>query len=118
MENLDLGESSGHSNKGSNKSPDNHPIKDFTTRSGGISGSSEGTWKPEGKHTNSIHQVCVIISVTVEDDYEGNNLVINSQGDNLGNTHTKQREKVYVSAGEWKMIKSTVNHGTAVPADS
>jgi hypothetical protein len=31
MENLDLGESSGHSDKGSNKSPDNHPVKDFTT---------------------------------------------------------------------------------------
>jgi hypothetical protein len=26
-------------------------------------------------------------------------------------------EKVYVSAGEWKMIKSAFNHGTIVPAD-
>jgi hypothetical protein len=69
MENLDLGESSGHSNNGSNKSLDNYPVKDFTTQSGGVSNSNEGTRKPEGKHTNSIHQVCVIISEAVEDDY-------------------------------------------------
>jgi hypothetical protein len=31
MENLDLGESSGHSDKGSNKSLNNYPVKDFTT---------------------------------------------------------------------------------------
>jgi hypothetical protein len=55
MENLDLGESSGHSDKGSNKSLDNYPVKDFTTQSGGVSDSSEGTQKLEGKHTNSIH---------------------------------------------------------------
>jgi hypothetical protein len=30
----------------------------------------------------------------------------------------KEREKIYVSAGEWKMIKLAVNHGTIVPADS
>jgi hypothetical protein len=62
--------------------------------------------------------MCIIISEAVEDDYGGNNPVINSQGDNLGNIHRKEREKVYVSAGEWKMIKSAVNHGTIVPADS
>jgi hypothetical protein len=55
--------------------------------------------------------MCVIISEAVEDDYGGNNSVINSQGDNPGNIHRKEREKVYVSAGEWKMIKSAVNHG-------
>jgi hypothetical protein len=44
--------------------------------------------------------------------------VINSQGDNPRNTHRKEREKVYVLAGEWKVIKSAVNHGTTVPADS
>jgi hypothetical protein len=34
----------------------------------------------------------------LQDDYGGNNPVINSQGDNLGNNHRKEREKVYVSA--------------------
>jgi hypothetical protein len=54
----------------------------------------------------------------LQDDYGGNNPVINSQGDNPGNNHRKEREKVYVSAGEWKMIKSAVDHGMTIPADS
>jgi hypothetical protein len=62
--------------------------------------------------------MCVIITKAAEDDDGRNNPVINSQGDNPGNTHRKEREKVYVSAQEWKMIKSAVNHGTTVPADS
>jgi hypothetical protein len=40
--------------------------------------------------------------------------VINSQGDNQG----KEREKVYVSTGEWRMITSVVNNGTTIPTDS
>jgi hypothetical protein len=43
MKKLDLGESSGHSDKGSNESFDNYPVTDFTTRSGGVSNSDEGT---------------------------------------------------------------------------
>jgi hypothetical protein len=60
----------------------------------------------------------VIISEAVEDDYGGNNPVINSQGDNTGNNHRREREKVYVSIGESKMIKSAVNHSTTIPADT
>jgi hypothetical protein len=33
--------------------------------------------------------------------------------------HTKkEKEKVHVSAGEWRMIKSAINHGTEVPEGS
>jgi hypothetical protein len=66
MENLDLGKSSGYSDKGSNESLDNYLVKDFTIRSGGVSDSNEGTRKPEGKHTNIIHEMCIIISEAVE----------------------------------------------------
>jgi hypothetical protein len=59
-------------------------------------------WRPEGKHTSRIHQVCIIISEAIEDDDGGNNPVINSQDVNQGNSHRKEREKVYVSAGEWR----------------
>jgi hypothetical protein len=118
MENLDLGESSGHSDKGSNETFDNYLIIDFTTRSGGVSDSDKGTQRPEGKYTTSVHQMCFIITEAAEDGDSSNNRVINSQGDNPRNTHRKEREKVYVSAGEWKMIKSAVNNGMAVPADS
>jgi hypothetical protein len=45
-------------------------------------------------------------------------LVINAQGGNPGNDHRKEKEKVYVSAGEWRMIMSAINHGTGIPADS
>jgi hypothetical protein len=75
-------------------------------------------WRPGGKHTSRIHQVCVIISKVAKDDDGGNNLVINSEIVNQGNSQRKEREKVYVSAGEWRMIKSAVNHGTTIPVES
>jgi hypothetical protein len=30
----------------------------------------------------------------------------------------KKKEKVYVSAREWRIIMSAINHGTEVPANS
>jgi hypothetical protein len=30
----------------------------------------------------------------------------------------KEKKKVHVSAGEWRMIKSAINHGTEVPEGS
>jgi hypothetical protein len=99
IENLDLGESSGHSDKGSNESYDNYPVTDFTTRSDGVSDSDEGTQRLEGKYSTSVHQMCVIITKAIEDDDGRNNPVINSQGDNLGNTHMKERRK-YMSQQE------------------
>jgi hypothetical protein len=117
MENLDLGELSGYLDKGSNESFDNYPVKDLTTQSCGVSNSNEDTWRPEGKHTNNIHQMCVIISEAAEDDDGGNNPVINSQGDNQGNNHRIERKEVYVSTGEWRMIKSAISRGMAIPVD-
>jgi hypothetical protein len=40
------------------------------------------------------------------------------QVDKLRSNGKKEKEKVHVSAGEWKMIMSAINHGTDVPADS
>jgi hypothetical protein len=74
-------------------------------------------WRLEGKHTNNIHQVCIIISKAAEDDDGGNNPMINSQDVNQGNYSKKERDKVYVSAGVWRMIKLVVNHGTTILAD-
>jgi hypothetical protein len=118
MENLDIGESTSSSDKDPNERFDNYPVKDFTTRSGGVFDSNKDTWRPEAKRTNIIHQMCIITSKAAEDDDGGSNPVINSQGDNQGNNHRKEKEKVYVSAGEWRMIKTAVNHGMAIPADS
>jgi hypothetical protein len=46
------------------------------------------------------------------------NLVVNAQGGNPRNNHMKEKEKVYVSAGEWRTIMSAINHITGIPTDS
>jgi hypothetical protein len=55
MENLNLGESSGYSDKGSDKNFNNYLVMDFTTQSGGVSDNNENMWRPGGKHSGSIH---------------------------------------------------------------
>jgi hypothetical protein len=45
-------------------------------------------------------------------------LVVNAQGENPRNNHRKEKDKVYVSTGEWRMIMSAINHGTGIPMDS
>jgi hypothetical protein len=40
------------------------------------------------------------------------------QVDKIRNNGKKEEEKVHVSAREWRMIMTAVNHGTDVPADS
>jgi hypothetical protein len=36
----------------------------------------------------------------------------------LRSSSKKEKEKIHVSAGEWRIIMSAINHGTEVPADS
>jgi hypothetical protein len=102
MENLDLGESMGLSDFSQNFSKDT--TADFTTQNCVIS--------------NNIHQVCVIITEAVEDDDVTDNTIVNTQINNPRSNSRKEKEKIYVSAGEWRVIMSAVNHGTEVPADS
>jgi hypothetical protein len=40
------------------------------------------------------------------------------QVDKLRSNGKKEKEKVHISAGEWRMFMSAINHGTDVPADS
>jgi hypothetical protein len=40
------------------------------------------------------------------------------QVDKIRSNGKKEKEKVHVSAGEWRMIMTAINHGTDVPADS
>jgi hypothetical protein len=94
MENLDIGEAMGHLDLDQ---------KDFTTQSGSVSG--------------NMHQVCVIITEAVEENNNDGNLVVDTQGNNPRSTSGKEKEKVYVSAGEWRIIMSAINHGTEVPAN-
>jgi hypothetical protein len=118
MENLALGESLGYSHEGSSRNFDNHTIADLTTQSGGVSDSDESTRRSEGRYTNNIHQMCVIIMEVAEDDNGRNNTVANTQGYDPKNNHRKEREKIYVSIGEWRMITSAINHSMMIPTDS
>jgi hypothetical protein len=72
--------------------------KDFTTQSDGVSG--------------NIHQVCVIITEATEENNDADNLVVDTQGNNPRSNSRKEKEKIYVSAGEWRIIMSAINHGT------
>jgi hypothetical protein len=69
--------------------------------------------------SRSIHQLCVIITEAAEE--ENNHAVnkeVNMQVDKARSNGKKEKEKVHVSAREWRMIMTAVNHGTNVPVVS
>jgi hypothetical protein len=78
--------------------------RDFATGSSGVS--------------RSIHQLCIIITEAAEENNHADNEEVDMQVDKLRNNSKKEKEKVHISAGEWRMIMSAINHGTDVPADS
>jgi hypothetical protein len=78
--------------------------RDFAARSSGIS--------------KSIHQLCVIITEAEEEnDHEGNKR-IDRQVDKIREPNKKEKEKIHVSTGEWRIIMSAINHGIEVPEGS
>jgi hypothetical protein len=78
--------------------------RDFATGSSGVS--------------RSIHQLCVIITEAAEENYHADNAKIDAQIDKPRSNGKKEKEKIHVSNGEWKIIMSAINHGTEVPANS
>jgi hypothetical protein len=78
--------------------------KDFTTRSGGVS--------------SNIHQLCVIITEAAEENDDADNAATHAQVDKSRSNSKKEKEKIHVSTGEWRVIMSAINHGTEVPANS
>jgi hypothetical protein len=78
--------------------------RDFASRSSGIS--------------RSIHQLCVIITEAAEENNHVENEEVDMQVNKLRSNDKKEKVKVHVFAGEWRMIMSAINHGTDVPADS
>jgi hypothetical protein len=65
-----------------------------------------------------MHEVCVIFTEAAEENNDDDNLVVDTQGNNPKSNSGKEKEKVYISAGEWRIIMSAINHGTEVPANS
>jgi hypothetical protein len=78
--------------------------RDFATGSSGVS--------------RSIHQLCVIITEAAEENNHADNEEVDMQVDKQRSNSKKEKEKVHVSAGEWRMIMSGINYGMDVPADS
>jgi hypothetical protein len=79
--------------------------RDFASGSSGVS--------------RSIHQLCVIITeLAEEENNHAGNKEIDMQVDKIRSNGKKEKEKVHISAGEWRMIMTAINHGTDVPADS
>jgi hypothetical protein len=83
--------------------PHDNP-RDFTTGSSGIS--------------RSIHQLCVIITEAAEENNHAGNEEVDMQVDKPRSSGKKEKEKIHVSIGEWRIIMSAINHGAEVPADS
>jgi hypothetical protein len=74
------------------------------TQSGGVSG--------------NIHQLCVIITEALEENNDTDNIATHKQGDKSRSNSKKEKEKIHVSTGEWRIIMSAIKHGTEVPANS
>jgi hypothetical protein len=78
--------------------------------------------------SRSIHQLCVIITEAAEEENNhAGNEEVDMQVDKIRSTGSlfpssgngkKEKEEVHVSAREWRMIMTAINHGTDVPADS
>jgi hypothetical protein len=77
--------------------------KDFAVGSNGVS---------------KVHQLCVIITEAEEGNNSEGSKKVDRQVDKMKDHNKKEKEKVHVSAGEWRMIKSAINHGTEVPEGS
>jgi hypothetical protein len=79
--------------------------RDTASRSNGIS--------------KSVHKLCIIITEAVEEENnQTGNKEVDMQVNKLRSNGKKEKEKVHVSAGEWRMIMTAVNRRTDVPADS
>jgi hypothetical protein len=78
--------------------------RDFVTESGGVS--------------KRVHQLCVIITKAEEENNNEGNKGVDRQVDKIKEHNKKEKEKIHVSAGEWRIIMLAVNHGTKVPEGS
>jgi hypothetical protein len=66
----------------------------------------------------SVHQLCVIITEAAEEGNHEGSKEVDLQVEKSRSSSKKEKEKIHVSAGEWRIIMTAVNHGTEVPADS
>jgi hypothetical protein len=68
--------------------------------------------------SRNIHQLCVIITEAAEKNDHADNAAIDVQIDKSRSNNKKEKEKIHVFTGEWRIIMSAINHDTEVPANS
>jgi hypothetical protein len=68
--------------------------------------------------SKNVHQLCVIITEVEEENNHEENEGIDRQFDKARVPNKKEKEKIHVSTGEWRIIMSDVNHGTKIPEGS
>jgi hypothetical protein len=68
--------------------------------------------------SRSIHQLCVIITEAAKENGRADNAEVDTQVDKSRSNGKKEKEKIHVSNGEWRIIMSVINHGTEVPVNS
>jgi hypothetical protein len=62
--------------------------------------------------SRSIHQLCIIITEAAEENNHASNEEVDMQVDKPRSNGKKEKEKIHVSTGEWRIIMSAINHGT------
>jgi hypothetical protein len=67
---------------------------------------------------SKVHQLCVIITEAEEESNSEGSKKVDRKVDKVKEHSKKEKEKVHVSASEWRMIKSAINDGTEVPEGS
>jgi hypothetical protein len=65
-----------------------------------------------------VHQLCIIITEAEEEINNEGSKGVDRQVDNIKEHNKREKEKVHVSAGEWRTIMSAINHDTEVPEGS
>jgi hypothetical protein len=145
MENIDLEESLGYSNRSSDENLDmshSYSEEDFMVCYSNISNKTEDTWKLglelyNDKHTifslgssgdiHSQYQVYVITNETSEEYDANNNPIINPVNVRRGANHMAEGDtkdtiaakvKVQLTIAEWETIRAAVNNGAAIPIDA
>jgi hypothetical protein len=78
--------------------------RDFAAGSSGIS--------------KRVHQLCVIITEAEEENNNEGSKGVNWKVGKIKENNKREKEKVHISAGEWRIIMSAINHGTKVPEGS
>jgi hypothetical protein len=68
--------------------------------------------------SKSVHQLCIIITEAEEENNHEEDEEADRQVDKAREPNKKEKEKIHVSTGEWRIIMSAVNHGTEIPEGS